>query len=126
MATHRTLGRSSDHRSAMLRNQAPSLIEHGRITTTVTRAKETRQMAEKMMTLAKKNDLHSKRAISSYIYDKELARKLVEDLAPQYLDRNGGYTRILKLGPRRGDGSEMAILEWVEAGSKKEQVVKED
>ncbi len=126
MATQRKLGRRSDHRSAMLRNQVSSLIEHGRITTTVTRAKETRQMAEKMMTLAKKNDLHSKRAISSYIYDKELARKLVEDLAPQYLDRNGGYTRILKLGPRRGDGSEMAILEWVEAGSKKEQVVKED
>ncbi|MDD7733090.1 MAG: 50S ribosomal protein L17 [Firmicutes bacterium] len=126
MATQRKLGRRSDHRSAMLRNQVSSLIEHGRITTTVTRAKETRQMAEKMMTLAKKNDLHSKRAISSYIYDKELARKLVEDLAPQYVDRNGGYTRILKLGPRRGDGSEMAILEWVEAGSKKEQVVKED
>lgn len=126
MATQRKLGRRSDHRSAMLRNQVSSLIEHGRITTTVTRAKETRQMAEKMMTLAKKNDLHSKRAISSYIYDKELARKLVEDLAPQYLDRNGGYTRILKLGPRRGDGSEMAILEWVEAGSKKEQLVKED
>lgn len=126
MATQRKLGRRSDHRSAMLRNQVSSLIEHGRITTTVTRAKETRQMAEKMMTLAKKNDLHSKRAISSYIYDKELAKKLVEDLAPQYLDRNGGYTRILKLGPRRGDGSEMAILEWVEAGSKKEQVVKED
>lgn len=126
MATQRKLGRRSDHRSAMLRNQVSSLIEHGRITTTVTRAKETRQMAEKMMTLAKKNDLHSKRVISSYIYDKELARKLVEDLAPQYLDRNGGYTRILKLGPRRGDGSEMAILEWVEAGSKKEQVVKED
>lgn len=126
MATQRKLGRRSDHRSAMLRNQVSSLIEHGRITTTVTRAKETRQMAEKMMTLAKKNDLHSKRAISSYIYDKDLARKLVEDLAPQYVDRNGGYTRILKLGPRRGDGSEMAILEWVEAGSKKEQVVKED
>lgn len=126
MATQRKLGRRSDHRSAMLRNQVSSLIEHGRITTTVTRAKETRQMAEKMMTLAKKNDLHSKRAISSYIYDKELARKLVEDLAPQYVDRNGGYTRILKLGPRRGDGSEMAILEWVEAGSKKEQVVNED
>ncbi|WP_053942254.1 50S ribosomal protein L17 [Kallipyga gabonensis] len=126
MATQRKLGRRSDHRSAMLRNQVSSLIEHGRITTTVTRAKETRQMAEKMMTLAKKNDLHSKRAISSYIYDKDVARKLVEDLAPQYAGRNGGYTRILKLGPRRGDGSEMAILEWVEEGSKKEKEDKED
>lgn len=121
MATQRKLGRRTDHRSAMLRNQVASLIENGRITTTVTRAKETRRMAEKMMTLAKKNDLHSKRNISSYLYNNDVAKKLVEELAPRYANRNGGYTRILKLGPRRGDGSEMAILEWVEEASHKEE-----
>lgn len=97
----------------MLRNQVSSLIKNGKITTTVTRAKETRRMAEKMITLAKKGDLASKRAVSSYIYDNDAAKKLVEEVAPKYADRNGGYTRILKLGPRRGDGSEMAILELV-------------
>lgn len=113
MATLRKLGRRTDHRTAMLRNQVQSLFSNGKITTSVTRAKETRRMAEKMITLAKKGDLHSKRQISAYIYDKEVAKKLVEEIAPKYADRNGGYTRILKLGPRRGDGTEMVILELV-------------
>ncbi|MDY3052721.1 MAG: 50S ribosomal protein L17 [Ndongobacter sp.] len=113
MANQRKLGRRTDHRTAMLRNQVASLVTNGKITTTVTRAKETRRMAEKMITLAKRGDLASKRAVSAYIYDDDVARKLVEEVAPKYAERNGGYTRILKMGPRRGDGSEMAILELV-------------
>lgn len=113
MAKLRKLGRRSDHRNAMLRNQVQSLFENGRIETTVTRAKETRRMAEKMITLGKKGDLHSRRRAIAYIYKDEVVDKLFSDIAPKYSDRNGGYTRILKLGPRRGDGSEMAILELV-------------
>ncbi len=114
MAKQRKLGRRTDHRSAMLRNQVASLIEHGRITTTITRAKETRKLAEKMISQAKKKELHANRLISATIYNKDTARKLVEEIAPRYADRKGGYTRILKLGPRRGDGSEMVILELVD------------
>lgn len=114
MATQRKLGRRTDHRSAMLRNQVASLMKNGKITTTVTRAKETQRMAEKMITLAKKGDLSSKRAISSYIYENEVAKLVVEELGPRFADRNGGYTRIIKVGPRRGDGSEMVILELVD------------
>lgn len=113
MANQRKLGRRTDHRSAMLRNQVASLFKNGKITTTVTRAKETQRMAEKMITFGKKGDLASKRQVSAYIYENEVAKKLVEEIAPKYADRNGGYTRVLKLGPRRGDGSEMAILELV-------------
>lgn len=113
MAQLRKLGRRTDHRSAMLRNQVTSLFNNGKITTTLTRAKETQREAEKMITLAKRGDLASKRAVSAYIYSNDVARKLVEEIAPKYAERKGGYTRILKLGPRRGDGSEMAILELV-------------
>lgn len=113
MANQRKLGRRTDHRTAMLRNQVASLFKNGKIKTTLTRAKETRRMAEKMITIAKANNLSSKRAVSAYIYENAVARKLVEEIAPKYTDRNGGYTRILKLGPRRGDGSEMVILELV-------------
>lgn len=113
MTTLRKLGRPTDHRNAMLRNQVTSLFQHGRIETTVTRAKETRRMAEKMITLAKKGDLHSRRQVLSYIYDKDVVHKLYEEIAPEYKERNGGYTRVLKVGPRRGDGAELAILELV-------------
>ena len=113
MTTLRKLGRHTDHRKAMLRNQVTSLFQHGRIETTVSKAKETRRMAEKMITLAKKGDLHSRRQILSYVYDKDVVNKLYEEIAPKYEDRNGGYTRVLKLGPRRGDGAELAILELV-------------
>ncbi|NLW40378.1 MAG: 50S ribosomal protein L17 [Tissierellia bacterium] len=113
MATLRKLGRRTDHRKAMLRNQVTSLLKHGRIETTLTRAKETRRMAEKMITLGKRGDLHARRQVLAYIYDEDVVKKLFDEIAPNYADRNGGYTRILKLGPRRGDGSEMAILELV-------------
>jgi large subunit ribosomal protein L17 len=113
MATLRKLGRPTDHRKAMLRNQVTSLLEHGKIETTVTRAKETQRMAEKMITLAKRGDLHARRQVLAYIYNEDVVTKLFEDIAPNYSDRNGGYTRVLKLGPRRGDGAEMAILELV-------------
>ena len=113
MANLRKLGRRTDHREAMLRNQVQSLLEHGRIETTLTRAKETRRVAEKMITLAKKGDLHSRRQVMAYVYKDDVAHKLFEEIAPQYKERNGGYTRILKLGPRMGDSAEMCILELV-------------
>ncbi|WP_055078599.1 50S ribosomal protein L17 [Lagierella massiliensis] len=113
MANLRKLGRRTDHRQAMLRNQVQSLLEHGRIETTLTRAKETRRVAEKMITLAKKGDLHSRRQVMAYVYKDDVAHKLFEEIAPQYKERNGGYTRILKLGPRMGDSAEMCILELV-------------
>ncbi|MCF6465291.1 50S ribosomal protein L17 [Clostridium sp. Cult2] len=113
MATLRKLGRPTDHRKAMLRNQVTSLLKHERIETTVTRAKETKRMAEKMITLGKRGDLHARRQALAYIYDEDVVNKLFNEIAPRYEDRNGGYTRVLKLGPRRGDGSEMAILELV-------------
>lgn len=113
MATLRKLGRPTDHRKAMLRNLVTSLFQHGRIETTVTRAKETRRMAEKMITLAKKGDLHSRRQVLSYVYDEDVVNKLYQEIAPKYEERNGGYTRVLRVGPRRGDGAELAILELV-------------
>lgn len=113
MANKRKLGRRTDHRNAMLRNQVTSLFENGRIETTVTRAKETQKVAEKMITLGKQNTLHSRRQAASYIYKPETVQRLFDEIAPEYAERDGGYTRVLKLGPRRGDGSEMAILELV-------------
>ena len=113
MADKRNLGRRTDHRNAMLRNLVQSLLENGRIETTVTRAKEAQKMADKMITLGKKNTLHTRRQAAAYLYKPETVQKLFEEIAPSYEDRNGGYTRVLKLGPRRGDGSERAILELV-------------
>jgi len=113
MAKLRKLGRPTDHRKAMLRNLVTSLLREGRIETTVTRAKETRKLAEKMITLGKKGDLHARRQVLAYIYDETVVKELFDEIAPKYEDRNGGYTRIMKLGPRRGDGSEMAIIELV-------------
>ena len=113
MAGKRKLGRRTDHRNAMLRNLVGSLLENGRIEPTVTRAKETQKMAEKMITLGKKNTLHTRRQAASYLYKPEVVQKLFSEIAPEYENRNGGYTRVLKLGPRRGDGAELAILELV-------------
>lgn len=113
MAKLRKLGRRSDHRDALLRNQVTSLLMKGSIKTTVTRAKETKRMAEKMITLGKRGDLAARRQVLAYIYDKGVVANLFEEIAPKYSERNGGYTRVLKLGPRRGDASEMAILELV-------------
>jgi large subunit ribosomal protein L17 len=109
----RKLGRASDHREAMLKNLVTSLLENGKIETTVEKAKETRCMAEKMITLGKTNTLHSRRQALSYITKEDVVTKVFAELAPKYADRNGGYTRILKLGPRRGDAAEMAIIELV-------------
>ena len=107
------LGRTSDHRKAMLRAMVTFLMENGKIETTVTRAKEVRSMAEKMITVAKKGDLHSKRQVYSYITKETVAKKVIDELAPKYKETNGGYTRIIKTGPRRGDAAEMAIIELI-------------
>lgn len=109
----RKLGRPTDHRKAMLRAMVTFLIEKGRIETTVYRAKEVRSMAEKMITTAKQDDLHSKRQVFSYITKEDVAKKLFDEVAPRYKERNGGYTRIIRIGPRRGDAAEMAIIELV-------------
>ena len=113
MATLRKLGRPTDHRKAMLRNLVTSLLRHGKIETTVTRAKEAQRMAEKMITLGKRGDLHARRQVLAYVYDEDVVTKIFEEIAPNYKDRNGGYTRVLRVGPRRGDGAEIAILELV-------------
>jgi len=110
----RKLGRPTDQRNAMLRNLVTSLLENGRIETTVSRAKETRCMAEKMITLGKENTLQSRRSALAYVMKKSVVYKLFEEIAPKYKERNGGYTRIIKAAPRRGDGAEMAILELVD------------
>lgn len=113
MAQLRKLGRTTPHRRAMLRNLTTDLLREGRIETTVTRAKETRRMAEKMITLGKRGDLHARRQALAYIFDESVVTKLFEEIAPEYAERQGGYTRVLKKGPRRGDGAEMAIIELV-------------
>ena len=113
MKGHRKLGRPTAHRKAMLRNQVTDLLREGRITTTITRAKETRRMAEKMITLGKRGDLHARRQVLAYIYDEDVVTELFDNIAPKYAERSGGYTRILKLGQRRGDTAEMVFLELV-------------
>ena len=109
----RKLGRATANRTAMLRAMVTFLLEKGRIETTVTRAKEVRAMAEKMITLAKKNNLAAYRQALSYLTKEDVAKKLFDQIGPKYADRNGGYTRVLKMGPRRGDAAEMAIIQLV-------------
>ncbi len=109
----RKLGRTSDHRTAMLRAMVTYLLENGKIETTVTRAKEVRSMAEKYITLAKDNSLNSKRQAMAFITKEAVVAKLYNEIAPKYADRNGGYCRITKTGPRRGDAAEMAIIELI-------------
>lgn len=109
----RKLGRTSDHRKSMLRGMVTYLIENGQIETTVTRAKEVRAMAEKMITIGKDSSLHAKRQVYSYITKEAVAKKLIEEVSPKYADRKGGYTRIIKTGPRRGDAAEMCIIELI-------------
>lgn len=113
MALQRKLGRPTDQRRAMLRNLVTSFLKHGKIETTDTRAKETRNLAEKMITFAKKGDLHARRQVLSFVTEEAVVAELFDKIAPKYSDRNGGYTRIYKIGPRRGDGAEMVILELV-------------
>ena len=109
----RKLGRTADHRTAMLRAMVTYLMENGKIETTVTRAKEVRSVAEKIITTAKRGDLHSKRQVFSFITKESVAKKVIDEIAPNYAERNGGYTRIIRTGPRRGDAAEMAIIELV-------------
>ncbi len=109
----RKLGRSSAHRKAMLRNIVTSLLEHERIVTTVPKAKEARRIAEKMITLGKRGDLHARRQALAYIRSKSVVAKLFDELGEQYADRQGGYTRIIRTGRRYGDAAPMAIVELV-------------
>lgn len=113
MAKLRKLGRVSAHRDHMLRNLATSTLREGMIETTLPKAKEAQRMVDQMISLGKKGDLAARRKAEAYLYDKQVVKDLFDEIAPSYQDRNGGYTRVLKLGPRRGDGAEMAILELV-------------
>lgn len=113
MPGYRKLGRPAAHRKAMLRNLVTDLLREGRISTTDTRAKEAGREAEKMITLAKRGDLHARRQVMAYVFDETVVKKLFDEIAPKYAERNGGYTRILKLGPRQGDAAEMVFLELV-------------
>ena len=110
----RKLGRTSSHRRAMYRNLVTDLFGYEKITTTEAKAKEVRSLAERMITLAKEGELHSRRQVLSFILDKKLVDKVFTELAPRYAERPGGYTRIVKLGPRLGDGAAMVQLELVE------------
>ena len=109
----RKLGRPTAHRVAMLRGMVTLLLENGQIETTLARAKEVRSMAEKMITLGKTDTLHAKRQVFAYITKEDVAKKVFDEIAPRYEDRNGGYTRIIRTGARRGDAAEMAIIELV-------------
>jgi large subunit ribosomal protein L17 len=113
MPGYKKLGRDTAHRKAMLRNMVTDLLREGRITTTLARAKEAGRQTEKMITLAKRGDLHARRQALAYIYDETVVTKLFEEIGPSYSERQGGYTRILKLGPRQGDNAEMVFLELV-------------
>ncbi|MBW6519598.1 MAG: 50S ribosomal protein L17 [Desulfoarculaceae bacterium] len=119
----RKLGRTSSHREAMFRNMVTSLFEHERIVTTTPKAKEARSIADKMITLAKKGDLHAKRQALSYIRSKDIVAKLFDVIQLKFTDRNGGYTRIIQTGVRQGDAAPMAILELV--GYQEDLAVKE-
>ena len=110
----RKLGRPTAHRNAMLRGLVTYLLENGSVETTLTRAKEVRSMAEKMITLGKKNTLASRRAALAYITKEAVVTKVFNELAPKYEARNGGYTQIFKMGPRRGDAADMALIRVVD------------
>ncbi len=116
--TNRKLGMKTEHRLSMLRNMATSLVVHERVRTTVTRAKEVRRVVEKMITLGKKGDLNARRQAARIIRGNEALKKLFAEIAPRYTTRNGGYTRIVKIGNRNGDNAPMAIIELVEAETK--------
>ena len=109
----RKLGRATAHRQAMLRNLTTSLLENGKMVTTETRAKEVRCLAEKMITLGKRNTLHTRRQALAFITKEDVVTKLFSEIAPKYAERNGGYTRIIKMAPRRGDGASQALIELV-------------
>ena len=123
----RKLGRTTAHRKAMLRGMVTYLLENGSIETTLTRAKEVRSLTEKMITLGKDNTLASRRAALAFITKEDVVKKLFDQIAPEYADVNGGYTQIYKLGPRRGDAAEMALIKLTKAEIvKKEEPKKAD
>ena len=109
------LGRPTEHRNAMLRGLVTYLLENGKIETTLARAKQVRSMAEKMITLGKKNTLATRRQALAYITKEDVVSKLFNEIAPKYEGRNGGYTQIFKMGPRRGDATDMALIKLVDA-----------
>ncbi len=113
----RKLGRNSSHRKAMFRNMVTSLLEHGAVQTTDAKAKELRRVADRMITLGKTNTLHAKRRAARTLRSRDVLAKLFDEIAPGFTERDGGYTRIVKLGPRRGDGAEMSIIELMPAGA---------
>ena len=110
----RKLGRKTDHRMAMLRGMVTALLENGKINTTVARAKEVRALAENMITLGKRGDLHARRQALSFITKEDVVKKVFDELAPKYAERNGGYTQIIKTGVRRGDNAPTAIIKLVD------------
>ena len=109
----RKLGKTSDQRRAMLRQQVTDFLDHGKMETTVTRAKEIKPLAEKMITLGKKSDLAAYRQALAFLTKEDVAKKLFDEIGPKYAERNGGYTRIVRIGPRRGDAAETAMIELV-------------
>ncbi len=113
MPGSRKLGRATSHRKAMLRAMVTFLLENGKIETTVTRAKEVGAMTEKMITIAKNNNLAAKRQVLAFVTKEAVCKKLFDEIAPKYAETKGGYTRIIKVGPRRGDAAEMAIIELI-------------
>ena len=113
MAKYRKLGMVSSHRNLVLRNMTTDLLKHGKITTTETRAKEVKRMADKMITLGKRGDLHARRQALAYMMDETVVKNLFDEIAPKYAERNGGYSRIIKTMPRRGDAAPMAKIELV-------------
>jgi len=119
------LGGSPAHERLMLANLATALFEHGRITTTETKAKRLRPLAERLITFAKRGDLHARRQVLTVVRDKGVVHTLFADIGPRYVDRKGGYTRIVKIGPRKGDNAPMAVIELVEAVTAKASVVGE-
>jgi len=110
----RQLSRTASHKKATLRNMATSLFRHERIRTTEAKAKELRPFAEKLVTLSRRDDVHSRRQVRRHIQDREILTKLFDDIGPRFVGREGGYTRILKLGARKGDGAELALIELTE------------
>jgi large subunit ribosomal protein L17 len=112
----RKLGRTTAHRKAMFRNQLASLVEYERIRTTLPKAKELRPIAEKLVTQGKKDTLHARRQVNRWLPRRDLVKKVFDEIAPRFGERPGGYLRIVKLGPRQGDGAEMALVEFVELG----------
>lgn len=108
---HRKLSRNTSHRRALLRNLVTDFLDHGRLMTTLPKAKEIRPLAEKMITLGKQDNLHARRQVQSYVLRAAVAKKVFDSVAPKFADRKGGYSRIIKLGNRKGDGADMAIIE---------------